>query len=162
MPAQKPEPKPIEPVSRPEQDRSTDRESPREETTPELETPAGPSGSGLAASETESGDGVPTIDSDAFQFAYYRSILTNRLRANWSRPLVPGGLAQPIRATVHFVILRSGAITEVSVFESSGYPPLDRSALRSIFDANPLPPLPELYEGDRLAVNFFFELTPER
>jgi protein TonB len=107
-------------------------------------------------------DGVPTIDSDAFSFAYYRDILTNRLRSTWSRPLVPGGLQQAIRATVQFVVLRSGAITDVSVQESSGYPPLDRSALRSVFDANPLPPLPDPYEGNRLAVTFFFELTPER
>lgn len=123
--------------------------------------PAAP-GTGLAASGAGSVDGVPTIDSDAFSFAYYRNILTNRLRSTWSRPLVPGGLQQAIRATVQFVVLRSGAITDVSVQESSGYPPLDRSALRSVFDANPLPPLPDPYEGNRLSVTFFFELTPER
>lgn len=117
---------------------------------------------GLTTSGEGSLDGVPTIDSEAFSFGYYRDILTNRLRSTWSRPLVPGGLQQAIRATVQFVVLRSGAITEVSVQESSNYPPLDRSALRSVFDANPLPPLPGPYEGDRLAVTFFFELTPER
>jgi protein TonB len=119
-------------------------------------------GAGLAPSSDGVESGVPTIDSDAFQFAYYRQILTNRLRSTWSRPLVPGGLQQPIRATVSFLVLRSGAITDVTLDEGSGYSPLDRSALRSVYDANPLPPLPDPYEGDRLAVNFYFELTPER
>ncbi len=126
------------------------------------ETEPAASGTGLASTDAGSVDGVPSIDSDAFSFGYYRDILTNRLRSTWSRPLVPGGLQQPIRATVQFVVLRSGAITDVSVQESSGYPPLDRSALRSVFDANPLPPLPDPYDGNRLAVTFFFELTPER
>jgi len=142
--------------------------APASATTQESEQPsglgaeqAGPD-TGLAASGAGSVDGVPSIDSDAFSFGYYRNILTNRLRSTWSRPLVPGGLQQPIRATVQFVVLRSGAITDVGVQESSDYPPLDRSALRSVFDANPLPPLPDPYDGDRLAVTFFFELTPER
>ena len=159
-----PRPKPQARAVKPQQQTAT----PSAATTPVPEQPpaAGKdqaaSGTGLAASGAGSVDGVPTIDSDAFSFGYYRDILTNRLRSTWSRPLVAGGLQQPIRATVQFVVLRSGAITDVSVQESSGYPPLDRSALRSVFDANPLPPLPDPYKGNRLAVTFFFELTPER
>ena len=92
--------------------------------------------------------------------AYYRAILTNRLRSSWSRPLIPGGLRRPIRTTVRFEVLLGGAIAEVSLVTSSGHSPLDRSALRAVYDANPLPPLPEGFEGPRLAVHFFFELVP--
>ena len=156
--------KPQAPATRPQQQTATPSAAttPAPEQPPAADTEPAVPGTGLAASGAGSVDGVPTIDSDAFSFGYYRDILTNRLRSTWSRPLVPGGLQQPIRATVQFVVLRSGAITDVSVQESSGYPPLDRSALRSVFDANPLPPLPDPYEGNRLAVTFFFELTPER
>ena len=133
------------------------------EVTPPTEEPepAESPEAGLAVGDGTGGGGVPSIDSDAFQFAYYRQILINRLRSTWSRPLVPGGLAQPLRATIHFEILRSGAITDVSLSSESGHPPLDRSALRAVYDANPLPPLPDLFPGDLLAVNFYFELTPE-
>jgi protein TonB len=168
-PEPEPEPEP-EPV-RQEEERQPPRRPPavtsQEPSTaqPDTEEGAAPgdaAGAGLAPSAGSAEGGVPTIDSDAFQFAYYRQILTNRLRSTWSRPLVPGGLQQPIRATVSFMVLRSGAITDVNLDAGSGYPPLDRSALRSVYDANPLPPLPDPYEGDRLAVNFYFELTPER
>ena len=101
------------------------------------------------------------IDSAAFPFAYYRALITNRLRAAWSRPTVPGGLSAPIRATVRFEILRGGALADIALGSASGHPPLDRSALRAAYDANPLPPLPDEFEGDRLAVNFYFELLPE-
>jgi protein TonB len=159
-----PRPRPQIPQVKPQQQTATPPAATTE--TPEQPPAAGTEqaapGAGLTTSGGGSVGGVPTIDSDAFSFGYYRNILTNRLRSTWSRPLVPGGLQQPIRATVQFVVLRSGAITDVGVQESSGYPPLDRSALRSVFDANPLPPLPNPYEGNRLAVTFFFELTPER
>jgi TonB family protein len=105
--------------------------------------------------------GVPTIDSAAFPFAYYRALITNRLRAVWSRPVVPGGLTAPLRVTIHFEILRAGALADIALASTSGHPPLDRSALRAAYDANPLPPLPDEFEGDRLAVNFYFELRPE-
>ncbi len=157
-PEKQPEPKPVQA----EPETGPDRDPPQSETEIDPSHSTEPTGSGLATSADGGPGGLPTIDSDAFQFGYYRNILTNRLRATWSQPLVPGGLDQPIRSTVRFVILRSGALTEVEIIESSGYPPLDRSALRSVFDANPLPPLPEPYDGDQLAVNFFFELTPER
>jgi len=126
---------------------------------------AGSAGSAAAgfAPDLSGGDpgGVPSIDSAAFPFAYYRALITNRLRAAWSRPTVPGGLSGPIRATVRFEILRGGALVDISLGSPSGHPPLDRSALRAAYDANPLPPLPDEFEGDRLAVNFYFELLPE-
>ena len=83
------------------------------------------------------------------------------LRAVWSRPVVPGGLTAPLRVTVRFEILRGGALADIALASTSGHPPLDRSALRAAYDANPLPPLPDEFEGDRLAVNFYFELRPE-
>ena len=118
-------------------------------------------GMGLAAGTGGDSEGVPTIDSEAFPFAYYRAILTDRLRSTWSRPLIPGGLNRPIRAMVRFEILRGGAIGNVSLVTASGHSPLDRSALRAVYDANPVPPLPREFEGNRLAVHFFFELVPE-
>jgi TonB family protein len=178
-PAAVPEPREAVPVPVP-------AEKPRERRVPAQsreEPPAAPTSSPSASPEpaspagdtVEAGDGqgvglltgpgmpggVPTIDSEAFPFAYYRRILTAQLRASWNRPLVPGGLTRPIRMTVRFEILRGGAITGVETVSASGYAPLDRSALRAVYDANPLPPLPEEFVGNRLAVNFYFELTPE-
>lgn len=176
-PAKAPEPRKPEPApaERPRERRvppeSREEPSPGQATPPSESTePPSPTadageggdgeGAGLLAGPGTPG-GVPTIDSEAFPFAYYRRVLTTRLRAAWSRPLVPGGLTRPIRTTVRFEILRGGAITGVETVSASGYAPLDRSALRAVYDANPLPPLPEEFVGNRLAVNFYFELTPE-
>jgi protein TonB len=105
--------------------------------------------------------GIPALGSAAFPFAYYQSIVTGRLRSAWNRPVVPG-LMEPIRVTIYFEIQRGGRITGIEAVAASGNAALDRSALRAIHDSNPLPPLPEEFEGDRLAASYTFELTPER
>ena len=179
------EPKPTPPPPKPQEEKQRQPKPPEPQLQPAARsgTPdPGPAGEAEPAAETEAalpdtatgttaggigisagpaaGSGAPTIDSAAFPFPYYRSIVTNRLNASWNRPVMPG-LRVPIRVTVHFEILRTGAIAEVAHVSESGVAQLDRSALRAVYDANPLPPLPEEFDGSRLSANYTFELTPE-
>jgi protein TonB len=53
-------------------------------------------------------------------------------------------------AIFYLVIARNGAVVDKMLVESSGNPACDRAMLQTLEAANPLPPLPETYDG-----NFF-------
>jgi len=126
----------------------------------EAESPAGIGGEGPSGLGAEQQGAIGALDEEAFEFAWYRQALTQSLRATWEKPDLPN-LEAPLRATVHFRVRRNGQIVDIRLEESSGLDLLDRSALRSVYDANPLPPLPYAYDGDSLGVHFYFELTPQ-
>ncbi len=53
---------------------------------------------------------------------------------------------------VSFTILRDGTVIDPHIERSSGFPLLDAAALKMLHDASPVPPLPETYRAQRLAV----------
>jgi TonB family protein len=91
--------------------------------------PPGGGGRGLSVGENVSG-GAPGIPAD-FHFTYYIE-------------------------RVGFVILKSGKVEGIRLEESSGIPSFDRAALRAMYAANPLPPLPPAYGKPRLTVHLGF------
>lgn len=104
--------------------------------------------------------GIGALDSDSFEFAYYRAALTQKLRNAWAKPSVPG-LEAPLRCIIYFKVLRNGRIVDIALESASGLDLLDRSAMRAVYEANPLPPLPYAFKEDSLGVHFFFELVPD-
>ncbi len=55
-------------------------------------------------------------------------------------------------AVVRFVLVRSGAVQEVSVARSSGSGLLDGAALRAVRSAGGFPPLPVEIAGDEVSL----------
>lgn len=51
-------------------------------------------------------------------------------------------------AVFYLVIARNGAVVDKMLAESSGNPACDRAMLQTLEAANPLPPLPETYQGE--------------
>ena len=98
------------------------------------------------------GASVSGFDTD-FPFAYYAEQLQALIGANWLKPDVPAGTA----CVVTFRIQRSGQVTEVKVEVPSGLAFYDRAATRSIYAANPLPPLPPEFSRDELGVHIRFQ-----
>lgn len=98
------------------------------------------------------GASVASFDAD-FPFSYYVEQLQALIGANWLKPNVPEGTA----CVVTFTILRTGQVTDVRVEATSGLGFFDRAATRSIYSANPLPPLPPEYPVDRLGVHVKFQ-----
>lgn len=117
----------------------------------ELPTAAG-SPTGETAATTNFGASVASFDTD-FPYAYYIEQLQSLIGANWLKPNVPDGTA----CTVFFQIQRSGQITDVKIEGASGLPFYDRAAARSVYAANPLPPLPPEFQGERLGVHLRFQ-----
>jgi TonB family protein len=102
---------------------------------------------------------IPSIGSSAFPYDYYRSSLVAILQSNWRRPVAPEGLSEPVSCRVQFTILKSGIVQEARISAPSGNDALDQSALRAIYDSNPLPPLPFQYGQASVSAEVLFELT---
>jgi len=97
------------------------------------------------------GGAASGIPSD-FQFTYYVERMLALIESRWYKPAVSAGT----RARVRFVILKDGRLEDIRLEESSGMPSFDRAALRAIYAANPLPPLPPAYGKPSLTVHLSF------
>ena len=86
--------------------------------------------------------------------------MTAALYSNWQRPIL-SGLREEAEVTVAFDIQRDGRIARLRVETGSGVPSLDRSALRAVSDASPLPALPSNWREPTLEALFVFRLYPE-
>ncbi len=111
--------------------------------------PAGTTGAPGAA--LSFGTDVAAFDSE-FPFSYYVQQLLALIGANWFRPDAPEGAL----CTVTFRIQRSGQVADVKVESTSGISWYDRAAVRAVFAANPLPPLPNDYRNEQLGVHLRF------
>jgi protein TonB len=70
-------------------------------------------------------------------------------------------VATSYEVTVAFDIARDGSVLGLRIDQPSGIESLDRSALRAVRDASPLPPLPRTWSGNVLSARFVFRLYPE-
>ncbi len=111
--------------------------------------PAGPAGL----------HGEVAVDAGNFEFTYYLLLVRNRVAENWSPPTGLVTRGQPVRAVVHFRIARDGEVSAARLESASGVEFFDRSALRSVMLATPMPPLPLGYAGSDLGVHFGFEYS---
>lgn len=151
---------PRKPERRPEPEPEPER---RIETPPPEETPADDDAADPAeAAPPELGVGGPTVQTDTdFPFAWYLNQVEGRIAAGW-RPRQLGFRDRTrISCAVHFVIARGGAVSQVTLTESSGLGVYDREALRAVRTTR-LPPLPPTYGGATLGVTFIFNLEPGR
>jgi protein TonB len=104
-----------------------------------------------AGSSISFGTSVAALDVD-FPFAFYVDQMLTLIGANWLKPEVPDGTA----AVAGFRIQRDGRITDVKLIAPSGLGVYDRAAVRAIYAANPLPPLPPEFQGEHLGVHLRF------
>jgi TonB family protein len=114
-----------------------------------------PSGGGRHSGLSLGGDGSatsgPAIPSD-FHFTYYVERMLALIESRWYKPPVPAGT----RALIQFRIARDGRLSDIVLEQSSGVPTFDRAALRAMYAANPLPPLPPAYRKPSLKVHLAF------
>jgi TonB family protein len=112
-----------------------------------LKTASGVPGLGLAGAS-----GGSPFDGD-FQYDYYASQMFTKIHQHWQRTVVRG---KNIHTIVQFTIQRDGEVTAVEVERSCGARLLDRSAMRAVILANPLPPLPNSFLRDQQRVHLQF------
>lgn len=112
------------------------------------------------AGSASTGGSVSALDLGDSAFAWYRAAVANALYGNWRRPVL-GGLREPVEVHVAFEIMRDGNVRGLRIEQPSGVPSLDRSALRAVTDATPLPPLPAHLTEPYLPAGIVFRLFPE-
>ncbi|MEZ5404358.1 MAG: TonB family protein [Bryobacteraceae bacterium] len=100
------------------------------------------------------GDGNPFGD----RFGYYADLVRTCLAREWDTGSVDAGLRQAPIVTMHFDILRTGAVKNVEVFQSSGNLSLDYSCRRAIESCSPFAALPAGFERNSARVEFKFQL----
>jgi protein TonB len=114
----------------------------------------GTSAGQAAGAGGSTGIGGLKVDQPDFKFAYYTDGLRKIISGFWYR--YPP-IHKPANPVVHFRILRDGTITDIQLVTSSGLAFVDRNAMRAIYDASPLPPLPADYAGPHLGIQVVFE-----
>ncbi len=164
-----------EELSTPAADQKPDRPSKKNEDRPdpavEETAPAAADAAGLPDDGEEplfqgdgDGDGssaVASLDILGSEFAWYNSSVTSKLTGNWKRPLL-GGVSETLTVVVAFTIRKDGSVSDVEILTSSGVPSVDRSVLRAVYDAAPLPKIPPQLHESVLPARFEFRWHPQR
>lgn len=112
--------------------------------------------SSVATSAGEAG--IHIGESFGQQFGWYVQAVRNRVSSNWLLSTISPSIINAPRVYVDFDINRDGTISNAHVTQSSGIPEVDRSALRAVLASSPLAPLPPQYSGNKVSVEFYFDL----
>ena len=90
-------------------------------------------------------------------FAYYVDVVRRKVSDNWLKYEVDPRISDARRVYIYFEINRSGQPSNIRVEQSSGIPSLDQSAVRALQRIDPFGPLPAAYNGNYVAVEFWFD-----
>ncbi len=161
----KPEPSAPEELALPGK-RTASRQQPRPEPSRSI-TPSRPAPLEGAPPASTAGNGggigvvaessVSTDKADPY-LSYYLAAIQAKVSSRWVEPILNLQPGQMERVTVSFTILRSGLIRDIQLLTPSKSVFLDRSALRAVQEAVPLPPFPPLFPEETLLVRFHFEM----
>jgi TonB family protein len=91
------------------------------------------------------------------RLGWYAELVRQRIAQNWRT----NGLdshSQSSAAIVSFYITRNGAVRNPQIVQSSGNPNIDNTALRAVYDSNPLPQLPPQVAENEISAQFTFTL----
>jgi TonB family protein len=123
------------------------------ESAPQIAAPApGPAGqaagapAGIALGVGEGGG------EESFPFTYYLNRVLALIESNWFRPPA----LPDTHCRVRCVIDRSGRLLEAGLEQPSTSASFDRAALRAVYAAAPLPPLPQGFSGTTLTLHLEF------
>ncbi len=104
--------------------------------------------------------GVGAGNSSPFgtRFGWYEKLLRERIASKWRTDDVAANIRTAPIVIIGFTIARDGSVSGVRVLQTSGVYALDNSAQRAIYEAAPMPRLPDQFERPAAQVEFHFEL----
>ena len=91
------------------------------------------------------------------RLGWYAEMIRQKIAQNWNT----NGLdarAQNSAAIVSFYIMRDGSIRTPVIVQTSGNPTIDNTALRAVYQASPMPPLPAQIPEPYISAQFTFNL----
>lgn len=104
-----------------------------------------------AVSGVSGGSGLISDTDSDFPFIWYLQQVQTRITGNWNRMTAAQG-----RVQIYFRIKQDGSLEATRIEIPSGNAALDQSALLAVKRSDPLPRLPEGFEGQTLGVRFWF------
>ena len=113
-------------------------------------------GSAGAIETGESGTGGASSGFMSIKHKMYYNLIWQRIRSAWVLPEGALGGKKDLETIIAIRIAKDGRIEDIQFEKKSGNPHLDESALRAIKKANPLPPLPPGFEGEKFDVGVRF------
>ena len=91
------------------------------------------------------------------RLGWYAQLIRDRIAQNWNTNGL-SGVTQNAPAIVGFIIMRDGTIRNPQIVQSSGNPVIDNTALRAVYQSNPLPGLPPQISDNSITAQFTFNL----
>jgi TonB family protein len=91
------------------------------------------------------------------RYGWYANLIRERIAQNW-RTNGLDARSQSSPAIVSFSIMRDGTVRNPQVTQSSGNPNIDNTALRAVYDSNPMPALPPQITESYISAQFTFNL----
>jgi protein TonB len=91
------------------------------------------------------------------RLGWYAELIRERIAQNWRT----NGLdvrSQSSPAIVSFTIMRDGTVRNPQIVQSSGNPTIDNTALRAVYESNPMPALPPQITDSYISAQFTFNL----
>jgi protein TonB len=91
------------------------------------------------------------------RLGWYAELIRERIAQNWRTNGLDAG-SQQSPAIVSFTIMRDGSVRNPQVVQSSGNPTIDNTALRAVYESNPMPALPPQITDSYISAQFTFNL----
>lgn len=119
---------------------------------------------GIAGGEKGFAEAGPlSFETQWYDWGDYAQSMISRIRVNWYNhmpQLIRTGMQGVV--TIRFTIQRNGRLTDIEMLSSSGIPPYDFAARKSIELSSPLNPLPEDFPkpSERVTAMFYYNSTP--
>lgn len=105
--------------------------------------------------------GPLSFETQWFDWGDYAESMVSKIRINWygiMPDLIRTGLKGVV--TIRFTIHRDGHITDITILKSSGVPPYDNAAAKSLEASSPLKPLPADFpkDSERVTAMFYYNM----
>ena len=129
-------------------------------TRPSLRDQIASLGSGLFGDAGEAGKETIHLDSRDPVFVPYLARLKQRIQNEWVYPEAAWSRGVSGELLLVFTLNKNGSMTNVHLVQSSGFPILDREALRAVKQAAPYDPFPPQWgeEPKNIAASFRYYL----
>jgi protein TonB len=105
-------------------------------------------------------DNPITFDTQEYLYEGYMTKLREKIESIWEYPPEEAAKGHYGDLKIRFTIKKDGRLGEVVVERTSGYPSLDKAALKALRDGEPYWPLPDAWHKDSYAIlgHFIYSL----
>ncbi len=126
---------------------------------------SGGGGNGVDQYNPNVGDGGSAVSISTREFKYmsYFAHMKEKIEMAWVYPQEAQSTGQQGMTTLQFVVLHSGQVKEVKVIRTSGFPLLDKYAVKAVREAH-FNPMPDQWPDPQLTItaNFIYRLVGYR